>query len=188
MLLFQKPKYSLEEVEGKKFIGDYIPEEMLWQCTTCTACMQECPVTIEHVDEIIDLRRNLVMMESSFPSELQSAFGNMENNFSPWAFSPSERGDWAHGLGIKTMAEAPPEMRNEELGMRSEGNSGSQSAPLAPNSNPVLFWVGCAGSYDQRAKNISRAFAELMQLAGIDFRILGNEEKCTGDPARRMGN
>ncbi len=164
-LLWQKPRRTKEEVDSKKFVGDYIPEEMLWQCTTCQACMQECPVMIEHVDEIIDLRRNLVMMESSFPSELQSAFGNMENNFSPWAFSPSERGDWAQGMNIKTMAES-----------------------FNPEESPVLFWVGCAGSYDQRAKKITQAFAELMQLAGIDFRILGNEEKCTGDPARRMGN
>ncbi len=169
MLLFQKPKMKQEEVESKKFVGDYIPEEMLWQCTTCQACMTECPVTIEHVDEIIDLRRNLVMMESSFPSELQPAFSNMENNFSPWAFSPSERGDWAAGMDIKTMA---------------EGRAGSADL----REQPILFWVGCAGSYDQRAKKITRAFAELMQLAEIDFRILGNEEKCTGDPARRMGN
>ena len=164
-LLFEKAQLSKEEVDSRKFVGDYIPEEMLWQCTTCQACMTECPVTIEHVDEIIDLRRNLVMMESSFPSELQSAFGNMENNFSPWAFSPAERGEWAEGLGIKTMAETE-----------------------ATENPPVLFWVGCAGSYDQRAKKISRAFSELMQLAEVDFRILGNEEKCTGDPARRMGN
>jgi Fe-S oxidoreductase len=174
MLLFQKPKMKREEVASKKFVGDYIPEEMLWQCTTCQACMTECPVTIEHVDEIIDLRRNLVMMESSFPSELQPAFSNMENNFSPWAFSPSERGDWAHGMDIKTMAEGTLPQPLPQAG-------GEQVSP-------ILFWVGCAGSYDQRAKKITRAFAELMQLAEIDFRILGNEEKCTGDPARRMGN
>ncbi len=173
MLLFQKPKMKREEVESRKFVGDYIPEEMLWQCTTCQACMTECPVTIEHVDEIIDLRRNLVMMESSFPPELQPAFSNMENNFSPWAFSPSERGEWAHGMDIKTMAANP-------LSQQGEGAGGE--------AQPILFWVGCAGSYDQRAKKITRAFAELMQLAEIDFRILGNEEKCTGDPARRMGN
>ncbi len=176
MLLFQSPKMKREEVESKKFVGDYIPEEMLWQCTTCQACMTECPVTIEHVDEIIDLRRNLVMMESNFPSELQSAFGNMENNFSPWAFSPSERGEWAHGMGITTMAEGD--------GNGTDGADGTNGKLNAP----ILFWVGCAGSYDQRAKKITRAFAELMQLAEIDFRILGNEEKCTGDPARRMGN
>jgi Fe-S oxidoreductase len=173
MLLFQSPKMQQAEVESRKFVGDYIPEEMLWQCTTCQACMTECPVTIEHVDEIIDLRRNLVMMESSFPSELQSAFSNMENNFSPWAFSPSERGDWAEGMDIKTMVATP-------LAQQGEGAGGE--------AQPILFWVGCAGSYDQRAKKITRAFAELMQLAEIDFRILGNEEKCTGDPARRMGN
>ena len=168
-LLFEKPKKTQEEVEAQKFVGGYIPQEMLWQCTTCQACMTECPVTIEHVDEIIDLRRNLVMMESSFPPELQSAFGNMENNFSPWAFSPSEREEWANGMRISTMA---------------EGRAGSTDL----REPPILFWVGCAGSYDQRAKKITKAFAELMQLAEIDFRILGNEEKCTGDPARRMGN
>jgi Fe-S oxidoreductase len=170
VLLFEKPKASEEEVEGKKFVGDYIPEAMLWQCTTCQACMQECPVMIEHVPEIIDLRRNLVMMESSFPPELQSAFSSMENNFSPWAFSPSERGDWANGMGIETLAEFDAKQTE------------------TAKETPVLFWVGCAGSFDQRAKKITQAFAELMQLSGIDFRILGNEEKCTGDPARRMGN
>lgn len=170
VLLFEKPKATEEEVEAKKFVGDYIPEAMLWQCTTCQACMQECPVMIEHVPEIIDLRRNLVMMEASFPPELQSAFSSMENNFSPWAFSPSERGDWAHGMSIETLAEFDVKQASE------------------PKETPVLFWVGCAGSFDQRAKKITQAFAELMQLSGIDFRILGNEEKCTGDPARRMGN
>jgi Fe-S oxidoreductase len=184
-LLFEKPKNSPAEVEAKKFVGDYIPQEMLWQCTTCQACMTECPVTIEHVDEIIDLRRNLVMMESSFPPELQSAFGNMENNFSPWAFSPSERGEWASNLGIKTMAEEELRITNYELRNEQAQDVSTQHSAL---STPILFWVGCAGSYDQRAKKISRAFAELMQLAEIDFRILGNEEKCTGDPARRMGN
>lgn len=169
-LLGTRPRLSKDEVDTKKFIGDYIPAEMLWQCTTCQACMQECPVTIEHVDEIIDLRRNLVMMEADFPPELQAAFGSMENNYSPWAFSPSDRAEWAHGLGIETMAEyaAKPEADKKE--------------------GIVLFWVGCAGSFDARAKSISRAFAELMQIAGVNFKILGTEEKCTGDPARRMGN
>ena len=185
-LLFETVHATKEEVDSRKFVGDYIAEEALWQCTTCQACMTECPVTIEHVDEIIDLRRNLVMMESSFPGELQSAFGNMENNFSPWAFSPAERGEWAEGLGIKTMAEAGS--GNREPGTGDNANDPSRSEPGSRFPDPVLFWVGCAGSYDQRAKKISRAFAELMQLAEVDFRILGNEEKCTGDPARRMGN
>lgn len=168
-LLGAKPRMTKENVEQKQFIGDYIPAEMLWQCTTCQACMQECPVMIEHVDVIVDLRRNLVMMEANFPPELQPAFSSMENNFSPWAFSPSERADWADGLGIETMA------------------SYAATTP-EPKEDLVLFWVGCAGSFDARAKSISRAFAELMQIAGINFKILGTEEKCTGDPARRMGN
>lgn len=174
-LLFQMPRIAMDEVDSRKFVGDYIPQEMLWQCTTCQACMQECPVMIEHVDEIVDLRRNLVMMESDFPSELQAAFSSMENNFSPWAFSPHERADWAEGLGVETM---------EQYSAR--------QAVVAPEAtlkeDIVLFWVGCAGSFDARAKSISRAFSELMQIAGINFKILGNEEKCTGDPARRMGN
>lgn len=170
VLLGQKVHLSAEEVEAKKFVGDYIPEEMLWQCTTCQACMQECPVMIEHVDEIVDLRRNLVMMESSFPSELQAAFSSMENNFSPWAFSPGERADWAQGMGIETMQEYVE-----------KGGSAS-------GENPILFWVGCAGSYDTRVKKITQAFAQIMQRANINFKILGLEEKCTGDPARRMGN
>lgn len=170
LLLGQKPRLSQEEVDAKKFVGDYIPQDMLWQCTTCQACMQECPVMIEHVDEIIDLRRNLVMMEASFPGELQAAFSSMENNFSPWAFSPYERGDWANGMGIETM---------EQYSARLDGQA---------KEDLILFWVGCAGSFDARAKKITQAFAELMQIAGINFKILGNEEKCTGDPARRMGN
>jgi Fe-S oxidoreductase/nitrate reductase gamma subunit len=146
----------------KKLVGDYVSVEALWQCTTCGACMQECPVMIEHVPAIVDMRRSLVMMEANFPPEVQPAFTNIENNFTPWAFSASERADWAEGTGIKTVADDP--------------------------EFEVLFWVGCAGSYDDRAKKITRAFAELMQIAGVNFRILGTEERCTGDPARRIGN
>jgi Fe-S oxidoreductase len=130
---------------------------------------------IEHVDEIVDLRRNLVMMEASFPPELQSAFSSMENNYSPWAFSPSERADWSHGMGIETMAEY-------------SAKNSSADIPGREKEDIILFWVGCAGSFDARAKSITKAFAELMQIAKINFRILGTEEKCTGDPARRMGN
>ena len=123
---------------------------------------------IEHVPAIVDLRRNLVMMEAEFPPEAQSAFTNIENNFTPWAFSADERADWAEDLDyVKTMANASEEAR-EEL--------------------DVLFWVGCAGSYDDRYKKVTRSFAELMNVAGVNFRILGTEEKCTGDPARRLGN
>lgn len=143
-------------------MGDYQSIEALWQCTTCGACMQECPVNIEHVPAIVDMRRSLVMMDAEFPAELQSTFGNMENNGSPWAFSQAERADWAEGTGIKTAAENP--------------------------DFDILFWVGCAGSFDDRAKKVSLAFAELMQKAGVNFAILGTEEQCNGDVARRGGN
>lgn len=151
-----------QEILNKKFIGDYVSIDALWQCTTCGACMQECPVTIEHVPHIVDMRRSLVMMEANFPSLLQTSFTSLENNASPWAFSQAERADWAEGLNIKTAANHP--------------------------DFEVLFWVGCSGSFDDRAKKISVAFAKLMQIAGIDFAILGTEEVCNGDVARRTGN
>jgi Fe-S oxidoreductase len=162
----QFPEQKLTDAEqailDKKFIGDYNSIEALWQCTTCGACMQECPVTIEHVPAIIGMRRSLVMMESNFPPLLQSTFSNLENNATPWAFSASERADWAEGLNIATAA-------NKQ-------------------DFDVLFWVGCAGSFDDRAKKVSIAFAKLLQIAGVDFAILGTEEQCTGDTARRAGN
>lgn len=153
--------------DERKLVGDYISAEALWQCTTCMACVQECPVMIEHVPAIVDLRRSLVMMEAEFPATMQPAFQNIENNFTPWAFSSSERADWREGTAVLTMEETS-EPEREEL--------------------DVLFWVGCAGSYDDRYKKVTRAFAELMEIAGVKFRILGTEERCTGDPARRLGN
>jgi Fe-S oxidoreductase len=149
-----------------RLLDNYITEEELWQCTTCRACIQECPVGIEHLDHIIDLRRDLVLMESRFPEEVQPAFEAMERNGSPWAFNPADRAKWADGLPVLTMAEL------FERGERPE----------------VLFWVGCMGSFDDRAKKIARAVAEVLTAAGIKFAILGQEESCNGDPARRMGN
>lgn len=143
-------------------IHDYITAEELFACTTCMACVQECPVNIEHVDAIVDMRRNLVLMESNFPPEVQSLFRNMENNFNPWAFAASSRADWAEGLNVPLM-------------------SNVQEAD-------VLFWVGCAGSFDTRYKKVTVAFTKLMQQAKVNFAILGNEEKCNGDSARRIGN
>ena len=121
---------------------------------------------IEHLDTIMDLRRNLVLMESRFPAEVQPAFESMERHGSPWAFSPADRARWADGLDIPTMAEMI------ERGDRAD----------------VLFWVGCMGSFDDRAKRITVSFARIMQAAKIRFAILGQEERCNGDPARRMGN
>lgn len=146
----------------KTLVHDYVTDKVLWQCTTCMACVQECPVMIEHLDSIIDMRRDLVLTESHFPSQLNNVFKSLETNFTPWAFNPADRANWAEGLGVKTMAE---------------------------DSNcEYLFWVGCAGSYDDRYKKVSQAFAKLMQKAGIEFRILGTQEKCNGDTARRLGN
>jgi Fe-S oxidoreductase/nitrate reductase gamma subunit len=152
--------------EGEEFqktlVHDYVTDKVLWQCTTCMACIQECPVMIEHVDSIVDMRRDLVLTESQFPSGLNNVFKSLETNFTPWAFNAADRAEWAEGLGVKTMAEDP--------------------------NCEYLFWVGCAGSFDDRYKKVSQAFVKLMQMAGIEFRILGTQEKCNGDTARRLGN
>jgi Fe-S oxidoreductase len=149
----------------KQLMHDYITAEELWACTTCRACVEECPVMIEHVDQIVEMRRELVLTEGEFPEELQSLYKNMENNFAPWQFSPEDRGKWADGMGIPTVA---------ELGSAEDID--------------ILFWVGCAGSFDDRNKKVTIAFAKILQEAGIKFAILGSEEKCNGDPARRTGN
>ncbi|MFA3783156.1 (Fe-S)-binding protein [Melioribacteraceae bacterium 4301-Me] len=151
-----------EDILSKTLVHYYIKDEELWSCTTCNACVYECPVTIEHVDSIIDMRRNLVLMESNFPAELNTVFKNLETNFTPWAFNASDRANWAEGMGVKTMAEDP--------------------------SCEILFWVGCAGSFDARYQKVTKSIAKLLQIANINFRILGNEEKCNGDTARRLGN
>ena len=150
----------------RQLLGDYITDEELWACTSCRACVQECPVSIDQLDIINEMRRYLVLSESRFPEELQPAFESMERNGSPWAFSPADRAQWAEGMHIPTMAEA-----------------------FARGHRPqVLFWVGCMGSFDDRAKKTTVAFARILQACGIDFAILGQEESCHGDPARRMGN
>jgi Fe-S oxidoreductase len=139
-----------------------ITEDVIWACTSCRACEIACPVFIEHTDKIYEVRRDLVMMQSKFPAEVQSVFKNMETNATPWAFSSADRANWAEGLSIKTMAEDP--------------------------KADVLLWVGCAGSYDDRNKKVLRSFVSLLKKAEINFAILGTEEQCTGDPARRIGN
>jgi Fe-S oxidoreductase len=151
-----------EEVFGKKLVHDYVKDIELWECTTCMACVQECPVMIEHLDSIIDMRRYLVLTESEFPSNLNNVFKSLETNFTPWAFNQADRAAWAEGMNIKTMSE--------------------------DSNGEILFWVGCAGSFDDRYKKVTKAFATIMQKAGVDFRILGTEEKCNGDTARRLGN
>lgn len=158
----EKGNGGREELLGHQLLDNFITEQELWACTTCMACVQECPVMIEHVDTIVDMRRGLVLNESRFPEELKTTFSNLERNFTPWAFGHSTRADWADEMEIKRISEAP--------------------------DVDVLFWVGCAGAYDARYRKVTQAFANLMKLAGVKFAILGTEEKCTGDPARRMGN
>ena len=155
-----------EAILGHRLLDNYITEEELWQCTSCRACVQECPVAIDQLDIINQMRRNLVLSESRFPAEIQPAFESLERNGAPWAFDPGDRGRWADGMDIPTMG---------ELAARGE----------RPD---VLFWVGCMGSFDDRAKKITVAFARILQACGIRFAILGQEEHCHGDPARRMGN
>ena len=143
--------------------GATIEEDVLWSCTTCRACEQACPLFIEFIDRIVGMRRKLVLEDSAFPSELTLAFKNLEKAGNPWGLDPSTRADWAEGLDIPVMADAPEDVE-------------------------YLLWVGCAGAYDDRNKKIVRATAELLQAAGVRFAILGIEESCTGDPARRAGN
>lgn len=157
-----QPNEEEQIILDKKLVGDYVKPEALWQCTTCSACMEECPVNIEHVPAIVGMRRSLVMMEADFPQELGGAFNNIENNAAPWAFPQEERADWAEGMDVQEAANKP--------------------------EFDILFWVGCSGSFDDRSKKITQSFATLMNTAGINFAILGKEESCTGDPARRGGN
>jgi Fe-S oxidoreductase len=143
-------------------VPNVIHPDVLWACTTCRACEEQCPVMISYVDKITDMRRNLVLIKGEFPAELQKPFQGMEVNGNPWNLARVDRAGWADGLSIPLMSEHP--------------------------KAPVLFWVGCAASYDDRAKKIARATAKLMKAAGVEFAILGQEETCTGDPARRAGN
>ncbi len=149
--------------------GDFVIDaDVLWSCTSCGACVQQCPVDIEHVDHIMDMRRYQLLVESNFPAELNQLFKGLENKGNPWNMSASARMDWAKGLDF----DVP--VVGEDL--------------ESLESVDWLFWVGCAGAYEDRAKKTTRAVAELLDMAGISFGVLGNGETCTGDPARRAGN
>jgi Fe-S oxidoreductase len=155
-----------ELIAGERKPVDLVPTvidpDVLWACTSCRACEEQCPVNITYVDKIVQMRRSLVVLRGEFPKELSKPFEGMEVNGNPWNLSRQDRSTWADGLEVPTFAQKP--------------------------STPVLFWVGCAASYDDRAKRIARSTARLLKLAGVDFAILGDEETCTGDPARRAGN
>jgi len=148
--------------------GAVIDPDVLWSCTSCGACVQQCPVDIEHVDHIVDMRRYQVLIESNFPSELNQLFKGLENKGNPWNMSPNARMDWAKDLPFEV----------KQVGADIEDL----------DEVDWLFWVGCAGAYEDRAKKTTRAVAELLDLAGVSFGVLGDGETCTGDPARRSGN
>jgi Fe-S oxidoreductase len=151
-----------QAVESTPLNPDVIEDEVVWDCVTCGACMEECPVDIEHVDHIVDMRRNLVMGESRFPPEAGTLLRNLESSSNPWGQPQSARADWAKAMGVSVLEDGQ-----------------------APE---YLYWVGCAGSFDDRAKRISQAVAQVLQKAGVPFAILGPRELCNGDPARRIGN
>jgi Fe-S oxidoreductase len=157
-----KGKTKASPNPGKALIGDVITEDEIWACTTCRACQQVCPVSVEHVDKIIDLRRNLVMEQAKVPETAEGALKSIENRGHPWRGTTLSRTDWAAGLGIKTLAED----RDIEL----------------------LFWVGCTEALEERSTRVAQAVAKLLKQAGVKFGILGTEESCCGEPARRLGN
>ena len=144
-------------------VPNAVTDNVVWDCVTCGACVRECPVGIEHIDHIVDLRRNLVMVESRFPEEAGSMLRDIDRASNPWGRAQGDRTQWAQGLDVRLLqpGEPPPD---------------------------VLFWVGCAPSFDERAKKSAISTAKLLKEAGVDFAILGPREACTGDPARRMGD
>ncbi len=155
-------------LDALALVGDVVDPQALWDCTMCGACVQACPVDIEHVDLFVDLRRHEVLMESAFPAELGGAFAGIERRGNPWGAAPRDRLAWTKGL------EFPVPVIGRDV-------------PDATGLD-YLFWVGCAGAYDDRARRTSRAVAELLHTAGVRFAVLGQAEGCSGDPARRAGN
>ena len=144
-------------------VPNAVSDDVVWDCVTCGACVRECPVSIEHIDHIVDLRRQLVMVDARFPAEAEPMLRDVERSSNPWGKPQSERADWAEGLDVRVLEPGDP-------------------------PPPLLYWVGCAASFDERARETAVSTARLLQAAGVDFAILGPRESCTGDPARRMGN
>jgi len=155
-------------VETESLVGENAPIslDVLWSCTSCGACVEECPVDIEHVDHIVNMRRFQVLVESEFPAELGGTFRNLEKAGNPWGANKQDREGWI------AECDFPVRVVSGEL----------------PEEVEYLFWVGCAGAYEERAKKTTKAVAELLHMAGVNFAVLGKRETCTGDPARRSGN
>ena len=159
----EKEEKDLPEILTKKLVGEVISEETLWACTTCMACQEACPVFIEHIHKIVDMRRTLSLDEcDNLPQEVQRCYENMENNSNPWGIGFAARADWAKDLDVKKMEE--------------------------DNKVDYLLWVGCAGAFDDRNQKIVTALVKILKKADVSFAILGTEEKCCGETARRMGN
>jgi len=155
---------ELAAASEQALIGDVFEEDTLWSCTTCRSCQEHCPALVEHIDKTIGMRRSLVLEESKFPSEVQTVFKNIENNGNPWGVGFADRAKWAENLGVKIMSE----VNDDEV--------------------DVLYWPGCAGAFDDRNKKVATAVVKVLQAAGVNFGILGTEEKCCGDSIRRIGN
>ena len=153
---------NVDLVEPSPLVPSIISESSIWDCLNCGACMEECPVTVEHVPTIMDMRRHLVLEESKAPESAMNALLSLEQRGHPWRGTQYSRTDWAEGLEVPTLAEKP--------------------------DAEVLFWVGCTPALEQRSQAIARSMAKVLKAAKVDFAILGDEETCTGDPARRMGN
>jgi Fe-S oxidoreductase len=151
---------------GDEASNGVIDPDVLWSCTNCGACVEECPVDIEHIDHISDMRRHQVLIESAFPTEASSMLKNLENKGDPWGMGEARRLEWAEGLDFEVPV---------------------VDGTIGPDVE-YLFWVGCAGALEDRARKTTRAIAELLHTAGVSFAVLGPAETCTGDPARRIGN
>jgi Fe-S oxidoreductase len=160
-LLDSAPLLPANPGDLKKLLGEVISEEEVWDCTTCAACMEVCPMLNEHIAKIMGMRQFGVLMESKFPEEFQTLYRGLENQGNPWGINADTRSDWAKDLQIPLISEK--------------------------GETDILLWVGCAGSFDQHSQKIARSLVKLLQRAGADFAFLGNEEKCCGDPARRSG-
>ena len=168
----RKSAKEKEDNKDKSLVPDYITQQQLWACTTCGACVEECPVLIDHLTSIVDMRRNLAMMESDFPQEVGTVFHNLENNESPWAFGSEAREEW-----IEEFKNDNPD--STLIKMSEAGDA---------DNIDVLFWVGCVGAFDNRYRKVTKSFAKILSAAKIKFGVLGREEKCNGDVARRLGN
>ncbi|WP_460605068.1 (Fe-S)-binding protein [Jatrophihabitans fulvus] len=159
---------ALRPLVGDEASGGVIDPDVLWSCTTCGACVEQCPVDIEHIDHIVDMRRYQVLIESAFPSEAGVMLRNIENKGNPWGMSNNGRSEWFSDLSFEVRQATPGEKLDADI--------------------EYLFWVGCAGALEDRSKKVTVAFAELLHTAGVEFAVLGQAESCTGDPARRLGN